>query len=196
MFTKDHPPHDYYVYEHRRSDTGSVFYVGKGSGSRAWDVVNRPDYWFEAAFQSGYTVHIVEHGLVEWAAFEIEYGLISMHGRAVDGTGPLVNRAHGGGGVDVDRSRAMAAAIERRAILAAEEADWQARLAASGYTLRMDSILCIEAGITFKRAKDAAAWLSKSRLVRKPRPEVIERSAAKGGKRYGFSWKQVERIEQ
>lgn len=32
---------DFYVYEHIRSDTGAVFYVGKGRGRRAWRLAER-----------------------------------------------------------------------------------------------------------------------------------------------------------
>lgn len=36
---------DFYVYQHIRPDTGAVFYVGKGRGSRAYNFNNRGRYW-------------------------------------------------------------------------------------------------------------------------------------------------------
>lgn len=36
---------DFYVYEHRRSDTGAVFYVGKGCRKRATNFHNRGRFW-------------------------------------------------------------------------------------------------------------------------------------------------------
>lgn len=44
---------NFYVYEHRRKDTGKVFYVGKGCGSRAKNLNNRGRYWNNVANAAG-----------------------------------------------------------------------------------------------------------------------------------------------
>lgn len=44
---------DFYVYEHRRKDTGAVFYVGKGCGQRAKNLHNRGRYWCNVAKAAG-----------------------------------------------------------------------------------------------------------------------------------------------
>ena len=36
---------NYYVYEHWRLDTDTCFYVGKGSGNRAYKTVGRNCHW-------------------------------------------------------------------------------------------------------------------------------------------------------
>jgi hypothetical protein len=44
---------DFYVYEHRRKDSGMVFYVGKGCGQRAKNLHNRGRYWNNVAKAAG-----------------------------------------------------------------------------------------------------------------------------------------------
>jgi hypothetical protein len=44
---------DFYVYEHRRKDTGAVFYVGKGCGQRSKNLHNRGLYWCNVAKAAG-----------------------------------------------------------------------------------------------------------------------------------------------
>lgn len=71
----------FYIYEHRRSDTGSAFYVGKGSGSRAWDKLHRSKWWKSIAEKHGYTVHILHECISEHQAFTLERDIISAYGR-------------------------------------------------------------------------------------------------------------------
>lgn len=50
-------PNIYYVYTHRHPDTGEVFYVGRGSGDRAWNCNRRlPDHkqMLQGLLQAGY----------------------------------------------------------------------------------------------------------------------------------------------
>lgn len=90
-------PLDFYVYEHLTL-SGEVFYVGKGSGDRAWSY-RRNAFWQNVvAQQGGFMVRIIEAGLQEWYALELEAKLISYHGRRVDGDGRLVNFTSGGEG--------------------------------------------------------------------------------------------------
>jgi hypothetical protein len=44
---------NFYVYEHRRKDSGVVFYVGKGCGLRAKNFHNRGRYWNNVAKAAG-----------------------------------------------------------------------------------------------------------------------------------------------
>lgn len=90
----------FYVYQHRRNDTGAIFYIGKGSGKRAWD-----DHWsryqnkiWKGTAKHGYTVEIVCDGLDEKHAHELEVMLIQFHGRKNLGTGSLANLTDGGEG--------------------------------------------------------------------------------------------------
>lgn len=91
-------PRDYYVYLHRRATTGACFYVGKGHGRRAWAKDGRGSYWSRIVKKHGYIVEIVQDGLQEFAAFELECDLIALHGRQDCGLGPLVNATDGGEG--------------------------------------------------------------------------------------------------
>ena len=70
----------FYVYVHRRQTDGKIFYVGKGNGRRAY-VKRRNPFWTSVANKHGYTVHIIENGLAEAEAFELECFLIAEIGR-------------------------------------------------------------------------------------------------------------------
>lgn len=90
---------DFYVYIHRRFSDGKIFYVGKGSKGRAWEKTNRNLHWHRTIKKhGGYTTQIVELGLQEWAAFELEKDLIALYGRRDLALGPLVNLSDGGDG--------------------------------------------------------------------------------------------------
>lgn len=69
----------FYVYVHRRLDTGAIFNVGKGSGLRAWKVDGRNVYWKRIVKKVGYSVDIVVAGLTEDKAFGHEMGLIKHY---------------------------------------------------------------------------------------------------------------------
>ena len=87
----------FYVYEHA-TEGGEVFYVGKGTGDRAWQKTGRSSYWNNVARKHGRVVHIVRDGLSELEAFDIEKCLIARHGRRDEGEGTLVNLTPGGEG--------------------------------------------------------------------------------------------------
>lgn len=89
---------DFYVYLHRKKTTGEVFYVGKGSGDRAWNRQGRNEFWKKTVRKHGYYVEIHSHGLQEWYAFELERDLICYYGRRQLGLGTLVNLSDGGEG--------------------------------------------------------------------------------------------------
>jgi len=86
-------PSDFYVYLHRRATDGRVFYVGKGIARRAWTKDNRNKHWHHISKKHGYTVEIVQYGMQEWWAFELERELICSYGRDV-----LCNLTDGGEG--------------------------------------------------------------------------------------------------
>ncbi len=89
----------FYVYLHRKKTTNEIFYVGKGSGDRAWSTTGRSDLWTRTIKKYGYTVEIVLDNLQEWYAFELEKELIALYGRLSDGRGKLVNLTDGGEGL-------------------------------------------------------------------------------------------------
>jgi hypothetical protein len=72
---------DFYVYVHR-DRKGQVFYVGKGTGRRAWSK-DRDVLWhryIETRSGGEYSVEIVREGLLEREAEELESELITEHG--------------------------------------------------------------------------------------------------------------------
>lgn len=44
---------DFYVYVHKKKTNGEVFYVGKGSGKRAWSAFGRNSLWKRTADKYG-----------------------------------------------------------------------------------------------------------------------------------------------
>lgn len=84
---------NFFVYLHRRASNGKVFYVGKGTRYRHKSKWNRTQHWHNIVNKHGYTIEIVQHGMQEWWAFELEKDLILKykdHG--------LCNRTDGGEG--------------------------------------------------------------------------------------------------
>lgn len=85
----------FYIYVHRRADTGDVFYIGKGSGRRAWATQYRTEYWRRVKDKYGIVIEILERFEKEEDAFRHEMFLIAHH-RAVGAR--LCNITNGGEG--------------------------------------------------------------------------------------------------
>lgn len=86
----------FYVYVHRRADNGEIFYVGKGSRNRFRTPRGRSPTWHEAVARHGFTAHVVEDGLTEAEAYEVERSFITtLRNLGHD----LVNLSAGGTGV-------------------------------------------------------------------------------------------------
>jgi hypothetical protein len=84
---------DYFVYLHRRASNNKVFYVGKGCRYRHKAVYGRSIHWHNIVNKHGYSIEIVQYGMQEWWAFELEKDLIlkyKEHG--------LCNQTEGGKG--------------------------------------------------------------------------------------------------
>ena len=56
---------EYYVYAHRKATTGEIFYIGKGTGRRAWGTIDRNPFWQAVARKHGFTIEIIEDQLQE-----------------------------------------------------------------------------------------------------------------------------------
>lgn len=94
----------YYVYEHRRKDTGDVFYIGKGTRSkkkaygRSISIENRNIIWRRIVKKAnGFDAIVLAEFILEDYAFEYEKELIKHYGKLVDG-GTLCNLTDGGEG--------------------------------------------------------------------------------------------------
>lgn len=70
---------DFYVYEHRRKDTGAVFYVGKGCGQRAKNFSRRNQYWKRVAAKAGgVEVNFVAKEIDQELSFLVEREYIDL----------------------------------------------------------------------------------------------------------------------
>lgn len=88
------------VYQHRRKDTGEVFYIGIGkSERRAYDKTRRYKPWKDFVKNHEYEVEITHKDIILEEAASIEKYLIAFYGRRDLGQGPLVNMTDGGEGV-------------------------------------------------------------------------------------------------
>ena len=84
----------FYVYTYLRED-GSPYYVGKGSGDRAYKKWNKNEI---KPPKDQNRIIIFEDNLTEVQAFDLEKKLIAEYGRKDLGTGILRNLSSGGDG--------------------------------------------------------------------------------------------------
>jgi hypothetical protein len=94
----------YVVYQHKRKDTGEVFYIGQGIPKRAYeDVKNRRnENWKKVVEEAGgFDVDILARDLTRDESLLIEAQYIKKYGTIKHGTGTLVNeRLSGTRGVE------------------------------------------------------------------------------------------------
>jgi len=91
------PTHNFYVYGHYKPN-GTIFYIGKGYGTRAWQTRGRNNFWRNTVNKHGtYQVVLLHEHLSEDEAFLKEKEEILFWGRRSDG-GFLINLTDGGEG--------------------------------------------------------------------------------------------------
>jgi hypothetical protein len=78
-----------YVYGHYTNNTNELFYIGKGSGKRAYHKTTRNPYWKNVVAKQGYKVEIFIDNISHNEAYEIEERLIAKFN-------PKTNMAKGG----------------------------------------------------------------------------------------------------
>jgi hypothetical protein len=89
------------VYQHLRTDTGEIFYVGIGKTSkRAYSKHGRSKPWRDFSKKHSYSVQILAEDLTWNQACESEKDLIRLYGRRDLALGSLVNMTDGGDGVE------------------------------------------------------------------------------------------------
>lgn len=100
----------FYVYAHFKATTGELFYIGKGSGRRAWTRTSRNRHWKSIVSKHGRKVRIIKDGLAEHEAFALEAKLIASR------QGKLATYTNGGSGISGYRhtENAKASMSEKR----------------------------------------------------------------------------------
>jgi group I intron endonuclease len=85
----------FYIYQHRKSDTNEIFYVGKGKGTRLNQSKGRNDYWHRVVAKHGFVAEYIAQNLDEELAFLAEMEAINVYKRRGI---KLVNITEGGEG--------------------------------------------------------------------------------------------------
>jgi hypothetical protein len=85
----------FYTYLHARADDGKVFYIGKGTGRRAWRDVGRSSWWRAVVRKHGWRTQVLAHWDTEPEAFAHERLLIEVFRER---GAPLCNLTAGGEG--------------------------------------------------------------------------------------------------
>ena len=84
------------VYQHKRKDTGEIFYVGIGKEeSRAYEY-GRNHLWQKIVDETEYDIEITHRDIIYEEACSIEKYIIAFWGRKNLGLGPLTNLTDGG----------------------------------------------------------------------------------------------------
>lgn len=163
---------EFYVYAHRRSDCGAIFYVGKGRGGRFASPHGRNSYWGRVAKKYGFDAIILKDGMDERAAFDLEAKTIAFY-RSIGVQ--LTNLTDGGEGPsgrsfsDEAKAKMRAAKVGRKL-----PPDHIAKIAqANAGKKRSEEYREFMRGRVFTEAHRAN--LSKGATGRKLAPETIEK---------------------
>jgi hypothetical protein len=177
----------FYTYTHARNDDGTIFYVGKGKGRRAFQKSDRGQRWNQIVSEHGYTVKIVQRFEIEDAAFDHERELIYSLRKSGH---RLINITEGGEGAsghkhpEYVRQKRRATILSepvRRKILEAlpRGADHHASV----------KVICIETAMAFDSAMDALRWVRSTGRKASSAGTIVKACKGQFQKIYGYHWK-------
>lgn len=157
----------FYIYFHINKESGEIFYVGKGSGKRAYVKSHRSIYWKRIVAKYGYEIVIKEDFLTEKESAEREIYWISLIGRKDLGNGSLINFTDGGEGTTgrlVDEKTRLAVALSNAT---RPKSKVQSSIVGSRYKgkfgsqhNRSKSVRCIETGAVYGSQSEAQRVLN------------------------------------
>lgn len=90
----------FYVYGHYTADTDELFYIGKGTGKRAWATSTRNRQWYQTVKDHGLVVKILVDGLTTEESYIKERELIEQIGQH-----KLTNMTAGGEGLLTEHNK-------------------------------------------------------------------------------------------
>ncbi len=186
----------FYVYQYIRAVNGkhglagSPYYVGKGSGRRAWSRRH-----FSKPPSDPKQIEIVCDGMNEMDALQLEMFLIHLHGRIDRETGCLWNRTDGGeltpafrgntsgmkGKKHSPESRATMAAAKLGRKTGPHSAEWSANIAAGNRGKKRSAEYCARMSAALKgkpkqpRSAEHCEAIRQAKLGRK-RPDMVSGS--------------------
>jgi hypothetical protein len=180
----------FYVYIHRKATDGSVFYVGKGQGKRAYWVHNRNTRWHRTVIKYGFTSHIVMMFEREECAYSFECALIKFYGRE-----NLCNATDGGLGIygfiftkeTRDKMSKSHSGIKHHMFGKKHSTKSLDKMSQS---TPKKKVSCSN-GLVFDSAKMASKWIESIGLSINAQGNIS--SCARGDRKYayGFTWKYV-----
>jgi hypothetical protein len=169
----------FYVYEHRRKDTGSIFYVGKGCGRRAWVTQHRSKFWWHVVKKSGgYDISIIANSLPEELAHLCEMERIDQNRRLGK---RLCNLTDGGEGMSGYKFSFESSAKRAEKLRGRKRPDISARLTGVPKSVEHRRSLSLSR-IGSKASEDTKRKMAEGRkgrpgpmLGKKHKPETLEK---------------------
>lgn len=182
----------FYVYIHRRRDSNEVFYVGKGTGGRSSRSWGRNRRWQAIANKHGFDCEIVEQGLFESDALDLEVELIKFYKECGC---KLVNMTNGGEGLSGYVPTAEANEKRRQRKLGSKHSPESIAKMKAALSV---PIICSN-GMIFGSSKAAKEWVNSLGLASSPVTNTSAICACLKGRRktaFGFGWRYLRDAEE
>lgn len=175
-------PDGFYVYVHKKNSDGSVFYVGKGSGKRAWDWSKRTDLWKNLRRKHGITVEILKEGMSEPCSLTLERILIAKYRSKKQAQANLTDGGEGTSGIKFSDDVKSRMSENQRNRYENEYERIKTSKAAGGR-----AIVCSN-GKEFPTGAHAFQWLTSNGVRCSGSNSILKCAHGSSFSAYGFSW--------